>query len=234
MRAEEIIKELEKSKLSVFTFLDLTKLLSKDENYVKVFVHRLTNKKLLRIEKNKYALKGTNPFLIATNLLFPSYLSFISAYSYYNLTTQLPRIYYVVTLKQKKEVRYGENLIKFVKFKSSRFFGFKKELLEDKFMFVAEIEKAIVDSLYLPRYCNVSETFSVLKNAELDEEKLLKYADRMNSSAVLQRLGFLLEILGIQLKLRRKFKNYILLNPTLPKRGERNERWKVIINEAIE
>lgn len=234
MKTEEIIKELEKLKFPVFTLLDLTKLLNKDENYVKVFIHRLTNKKLLRIEKNKYALKGTNPFLIATNLLFPSYLSFISAYSYYNLTTQLPRIYYVVTPKQKKEVRYGENLIKFVKFKSSRFFGFKKELLEGKFMFVAEIEKAIVDSLYLPRYCSVSETFSVLKNAELDEEKLLKYADRMNSSAVLQRLGVLLEILGIQLKLRRKFKNYILLNPTLPKRGEKNERWKVIINEAIE
>jgi predicted transcriptional regulator of viral defense system len=195
----------------------------------------LSKKELLRLEKNKYALKGTNPFLIASNIVFPSYISFITAYSYYNLTTQLPRTFFVVTLKQKKPISFNSNLIRFVKFKKFRFFGFKREILEGKFVFVAEIEKAILDSLYLPKYCPISETFFALRNANLNLEKLFKYAKRMNSLAVIKRLGYLLEIVGIDAsEIKTSFKNYTLLNPNLPKKGNLNEKWKLIINEVVE
>jgi predicted transcriptional regulator of viral defense system len=106
-----------------------------------------------------------------------------------------------------------------VKFKSFRFFGFKREILEGKFVFVAEIEKAIVDSLYLPKYCPVSETFFALRNTNLNLENLFKYAKRMNFLAVIKRLGYLLEIAGIDAsEIKTSFKNYTLLNPSLPKK----------------
>jgi predicted transcriptional regulator of viral defense system len=122
-----------------------------------------------------------------------------------------------------------------VKFKKFRFFGFKREILEGKFVFVAEIEKAIVDSLYLPKYCPTSETFFALRNANLNLEKLFKYAKRMNSLAVIKRLGYLLEVVGIDAsEIKTSFKNYTLLNPSLPKKGAVNEKWKLIINEVLE
>jgi len=138
-------------------------------------------------------------------------------------------------LKQKKPINFNSNLIQFVKFKKFRFFGFKRETLEGKFVFVAEVEKAILDSLYLPKYCSISETFFALKNAKLDLKRLFRYSKEMKSLAVIKRLGYLLEISGIDSsEIKTSFKNYSLLNPNLPKKGEKNEKWKLIINEVIE
>ena len=94
MKSSEFIEILKNSKSSVFAFSQLARILGKKEEYAKVFISRLAEKELLRLERNKYTLKGTNPFLIASNITFPSYISFISAYSYYNLTTQLPRTFF--------------------------------------------------------------------------------------------------------------------------------------------
>jgi predicted transcriptional regulator of viral defense system len=57
----------------------------------------------------------------------------------------------------------------------------------------------------------------------------------MESLAVIKRLGYLLEISGIDAsEIKASFKNYTLLNPNLPKKGDKNERWKLIINEVLE
>jgi predicted transcriptional regulator of viral defense system len=235
MKSSEFIEILKNSKNSVFTFSQLARILEKREEYAKVFINRLTERELLRLEKNKYTLKGTNPFLVASNIIFPSYISFITAYSYYNLTTQLPRTFFVVSLKQRKPINFDSNLIQFVKFKKFRFFGFKREILEGKFAFVAEVEKAILDSLYQPKYCPISETFFALKNANLNLEKLFRYTKEMKSLAVIKRLGYLLEVIGIDAsKIRTSFKNYTLLNPALPRKGDINEKWKLVVNEVIE
>ncbi|MDI6807197.1 MAG: hypothetical protein QMD14_05345 [Candidatus Aenigmarchaeota archaeon] len=235
MKTQEFLQILEFSKKPIFSFSDFVRILGKSENYVKVFVNRLAKKQLVRIEKNKYALKRTNPLLVASNLLFPSYISFISAYGYYDLTTQLPRTVYVVALKQKKILHYNSNLIQFVKFKDFRFFGFSRELLENKFLFVAEPEKAILDSLYLPKYCPVPETFFALKNAKLNIEKLITFAQQMKSSALIARLGYLLELVGIDIseRLRPVSKNYTVLNPASPKKGQKEKKWRLIINEVL-
>lgn len=236
MKSAEFFKSLEASKKAVFSFLDLARILGRGDGYAKIFIHRLSKRGLVRLERNKYAIKGINPFVIASNIVFPSYLSFISAYSYHNLTTQIPRALYVVTLKQRRALNYDGNLINFIKFNKYRFFGFKREVLDGKFLFVAEPEKAIVDSLYLPKYAPISETFFALRNAELNVEKLLSFAKRMGSSAAMARLGYLLESIGVKVsgELKPLPKNYVPLNPTLAKEGKKNRRWKLIINEALE
>jgi predicted transcriptional regulator of viral defense system len=235
MKSTEFIEMLKSSKSSVFTFSQLARILGKSEEYAKVFINRLTGKELLRLEKNKYTLKGTNPFSVASNIIFPSYISFITAYSYYNLTTQIPRTFFVVSLKQRMPVNFNSNLVRFVKFERLRFFGYRREILDGKFLFVAEPEKAILDSLYLPKYCPISETFFALKNANLNLEKLFRYAKQMKSAALIKRLGYLMEEAGMDAsRLRISFKNYSLLNPSLPAKGNRNEKWKLIINEVVE
>jgi len=236
VNSRDFVERLETSRKVVFSFSDLAKILGKGEKYAKVYVNRLTKKGLLRLERDKYTTVGANPFLVASNLVFPSYVSFISAYSYHNLTTQLPRTLYVVALRQRKGLVYDNTSIRFVRFNKDRFFGFRRETLENKFLFVAEVEKAIVDGLYLPRYCTVAETLFALKDAKLDVEKLLAFTERMRSLALVKRLGFLLEVAGLDVpeRWRLSLKNYTLLNPTLPQRGERNERWKLIINEVFD
>jgi predicted transcriptional regulator of viral defense system len=238
MRSDRFIRVLEESKNSVFSLGDLVRALNKDEKYVKVFLNRLVKKDLLvRIERNKYSLPNQNPFSVASLLVFPSYVSFISAYSYYDLTTQIPSTIFIVSLRQKKEVLYGSYRIRFVKFSRKRFFGYLREYVEGKTVFMAEVEKAILDSLFLPKYCPVLETFSALREAKLDYERLLEYVKKFNSRIVAKRLGFLLDSTGTDLYDSLKHlidKNYEVLNPLKPPAGRKDRRWGLIVNEVLE
>ncbi len=237
MKSAELIKTIEGSKNSVFSIEDIVKISGKDEYYVKVLLNRLVKRKLLaRIEKNKYSLPDQNPLTVASSIVIPSYVSFISAYSYYNLTTQIPSTIFIVSLKQRKEILCDGYRIRFVKFSKERFFGYLREYIGGKTVFVAEVEKAILDSLSLPKYCPIPETFSVLKETPLDEVKLLDYSKRFNSAIVAKRLGYLLELAGRDAYDTLKAlinKNYELLNPLKPPTSKKSEKWKIIINEAL-
>jgi predicted transcriptional regulator of viral defense system len=238
MKTEKFIESLNTSRSSVFSFCDLKKILGKNENYCKIFLNRLKAKGfLIKLEKGKYALPNQNPLIVASNIVFPSYISFSSAYYFYALTTQIPTTIFVVARKQKKEIFYEGSSFKFIKFSRKRFFGYKREILEGKTLFVAEIEKAILDSLFLPQYAPIFQTYSTLKEAKIDKEKLLEYLKKFDSRIVAKRAGYLLELIGIdfydELK---KFlnKNYELLNPLKKKSSLKNEKWKLIINEVLE
>ena len=238
MKTEKFLESLKALKTPVFSFRDLVRISGKNENYCKIFLNRLKAKGfLIKLEKGKYALPNQNPLIVASNIVFPSYISFSSAYYFYASTTQIPATIFVVTIKQKKEIFYEGSSFKFIKFSRKRFFGYRREILEGKTLFVAEIEKAILDSLFLPQYAPIFQTYFALKEAKIDKEKLLEYLKKFDSKMVAKRAGYLLELIGIdfydELK---KFlnKNYELLNPLKKKSSLKNEKWKLIINEVFE
>jgi predicted transcriptional regulator of viral defense system len=237
MKTQEFLNLLKKLRKPVYTINEIFKILKKDENYTRVFLSRLEKKSLIkRIEKGKYFFKDENPFAIASNLVFPSYISFISALSYYGLTTQIPRTIFVVSLKQKKKLEFNGYEIQFVKFNKKRFFGYKREKTNRKFLFVGEIEKVIADSLFLPKYCPLSEILFALKNARVSIDKLILYSSKMGSKVVLKRLGYLMELASKDLyeKLKAHIDSkYDLLNPSLKPRGKVNKKWKLVINEVL-
>ena len=232
----ELIEYLRRLKNPVFSLNDISKITGYDLRYTKVFLSRIVKTGLLvRVEKNKYVVRDTNPLLVASNLIFPSYISFISALGYHNLTLQIPHIIYVVCLRKKKQISYNGYTIKFVRFNRKSFFGYRRELLDGKYLFIGEVEKVILDCLKLPKYCPISEVFYAIKNAKLDMDKLIRYAKKMSSEAVIKRLGYLLEIAGFDAsKLKISFKNYSLLNPLLHSKGPKNKKWKIIVNEVVE
>lgn len=235
MNSYEFLEKLKNSRKAVFGLSDLSKVLNKNEGYTKIFVNRLVKKKLIiRIERNKYSILNTNPFSLSSNIIFPSYISFFSAYSFYGLTTQIPSKFYVVSLKQKAPINFNGGSITFVKFKKENFFGYKRDVLENKFVFIAEVEKAILDSLYLPFYCPVSETFFAINNAKLNEKKLFQYAKKMNSNSVLKKLGYLLDLIGKDYNIKIENESYVSLNPLNPPKGRKNKKWRVIVNEVLE
>ena len=235
MKAMELIKTMEEMQKTVFTINDIARIIKKDKKYAILFVHRLKNNGMItQVERGKYVLAKSNPFSIASNLVYPCYISFISAFSYYGLTTQIPRKIYVVSLKAKKSLSFDNYEFIFIKFKRKRFFGYKRERLARGFVFIAEIEKAIIDSLFMPANCSIDETVEALKKA--NKEKLLEYGLKMQSKIVLKRLGFILEKIGVDVyeELKDKIsKKYELLDPSLPKNGQRNKKWRLIVNRRI-
>lgn len=237
MKLLDFIRTLEAYEKPVFTVNDVSKVIDADKKYARVYLNRLKAKGVVEaVERDKYVLAGTHPYVAATNLVFPSYMSFLTALHYYRATTQIPRIIYIASTRSKKSLALKGYSLEFIKLKKERFFGYTREKFQGKFIFVAEKEKLIVDSLFLPQYCPVDEIYKAMGDEKLSIDTLVEYGLKMDSVVTIKRLGYLLEKKGIdvyeRLKLRLNRK-YDLLNPLLPKKGEKNKKWRLIINEVF-
>jgi len=73
-----------------------------------------------------------------------------------------------------------------------------------------------------------------LRTKHYDTKKLIDYAQKINNTGVIRRLGYLCDTLDIPLSLPQiNTRNYLLLDPTLPKITTKNAKWRLIINEDI-
>lgn len=237
MKLLNFIRTLETYEKPVFTVNDVSKVIDADKEYARIYLNRLKAKGVVEaVERDKYVLAGTHPYVAATNLVFPSYMSFLTALYYYGATTQIPLTIYIASTRSKKSLTLKGYSLEFIKLKKERFFGYTREKFQGKFIFVAEKEKLIVDSLFLPRYCPIDDIYNAMGDKKLSIDTLVEYGLRMDSVVTIKRLGYLLEKKGIdvyeQLKLGLN-KKYDLLNPLLSKKGEKNIKWRLIINEGF-
>ncbi len=237
MQSRSLLEKIGTLQKSVFTLTDLEKITGKKREYLKVYLFRLKKRGVLyEAERGKYILPRQHPFITASHLLFPSYISFLSAYSYYQITTQIPRTITVVAVHSKQSISLDNYTVKFVRFQPSRIFGFRKEKFMEKEVFVAEKEKAIIDSLYLPEYCSLEDTYFALGEGAPNPDKLIDYALRMDSAVLLKRLGYLLDLQGIDIyeKVKKSISSrYDVLDPTSKVVRTKSKKWRLIINKVL-
>jgi predicted transcriptional regulator of viral defense system len=106
-----------------------------------------------RIKRNFYVLSeawdkfDTDDFLKVSNFLqTPSYISFLTALSIYNLTTQVQQNFIEsACLKRSVKINISGAAFNYYKIKKELYFGFIKK----DGIFIATKEKALLDSLYL-------------------------------------------------------------------------------------
>ncbi|ODS38007.1 MAG: hypothetical protein A7316_08735 [Candidatus Altiarchaeales archaeon WOR_SM1_86-2] len=231
-----LIKELEK--YPVFTLGTLRRITRKERNYAKLILHRLKEEGLIfKIERNKYTVHE-DPILIASNIIWPSYMSFWNALRYHNLTEQLPQNIFVLTSRARKnrKIEFMGTEIFFIKVKSRYFFGFRKEPYHNFNIFVAEPEKALVDSALFKRmsFSEISEI--IRENPDvLSPEKIIQYSLKTGNTALIKRFGFLLETLGEDFfnDAGNLTSNYIPLDYTMPGEGKKNKKWRIIENAGL-
>jgi predicted transcriptional regulator of viral defense system len=225
-KAYEKIKE---SGLIVFKISDLSLLLEIKKEKVYNIVKSLKKKKVINsIDKGKFALSEINEFEIASSLNFPSYISFWTALNYYGFSDNTPKKIFIVTTKYSKE----KSKFKFITLSKKRFFGY----ISVGKITLAEKEKAIIDSLLMPKYSGgIKEIKISLEKAleEIDIRKLIDYAVKIDSKAVLRRLGFLFDQLKVKYPKRIEKligKGYELLDPNLEKKNNLNKKSLLDIN----
>ena len=225
---------LRNNNMAIFRSKDIMLLLgvsrAKSYNIIKALKRK---KAILALKAGLYAVSGTNELIAGSYLNWPSYLSFWSALSYYGFTDQLPKtIFYASTKYRKKTNNY-----KYATISKKRFFGYTRI----GGIIIAEKEKAIVDSLLFPKYAGgIKQLISSIETSlkELDIGRLADYAVKMESKAVLRRLGFILELIGFKGNALRKIskkigKGYERLEPSLGRRNNLNKRWLLDINDDI-
>lgn len=228
MNAIDVIKKLETYPL--FTVNDVSRLLNTTDNYVRTYLYRLENRGLInRIERGKYTVHE-DPIIFSTHLVYPSYISMWSLFSLRGLTEQVLREIMIVTSVNKMEITKGSYSISFTK--SSHCFGYDKEMYQGYEVFLATVEKAIIDSL-MYRKVPFDEIVKVIRSADLNPDKMTEYISRINSSSLAKRIGFLMEKEGVDMDslLDLIDYNYILLNVDGEDTGVKNERWRLIVND---
>jgi predicted transcriptional regulator of viral defense system len=183
---------LSDNRVPVFSIDDAVKILHKPRSYVWLFLHRCMKKGSIgRVERGRYYVSArSNEYEIASSIVQPSYISMVSALSYYGLTTQIPRIVYVVSTKRHRPIRNVQGLdIVFRKIKKPMMFGYSKKSGGNVFM--ADPEKAIVDIFYFNDVNDLDED-ALKRPSRIDIDKLLMYARKSGKKSVIMEVAKLL------------------------------------------
>ena len=247
----------ESEKKAVIRASDVQKALNCTIEYAHLLLHNLEHKHWLeRVTRGLYQFiplsygypertPPSNSFIIGAALIKPYYFSYYTSNSHYGFTTQMPFTLFIATTKKKPNIEWTGSAFKFVTLSKQKFFGYRQEKVFDTEVNMAEPEKSLVDSFDKPRYAGGIEQLARITWRGLPrvkKEKLVKYAVKMNSHTLIQRLGFIIDFLAKEelvkplprnLKdrmLRHVGKTAIYLDSRKPKTGEFSKEWGIINN----
>ncbi len=243
MRIIEFLSKIARNG-KVFTFEDAYRISGIERIYLRKILYRLEKKGMIeRVARGKYIViplggeKGKytlHEFIIGSLIVSPYAISYWSALNYYGLTEQIPSTVFLQTTvwKKKQEIEIFGVKYKIVRVKKEKFFGIRKEWIEETEVNITDREKTIIDCLDKPQYCGgIVEVAKALRDKRLKKEKLVQYAIKIGNSGVIRRLGFLCDYLGIKIDLTPpETRNYLLLDPTMPEKRNKNAKWRLVIN----
>ncbi len=212
---------------------------------------------VVRLRKGLYSLSSSVPgvsslheFEIGMALVHPAAISHWSALHHHALTEQLPRRVFVLTTtgvsiprligakgkerRSNKGYPAGGTIYQFIQVKPERFFGIEETWVGETRIKITDPERTLLDGLMMPRYCGdfaeVLHAFQI-REPRLDLKRIIRYSLKLDA-ATGKRLGWILEQQGISPNrleplLAIPSKGYQVLDPTGPRRGPCNRRWRI-------
>jgi predicted transcriptional regulator of viral defense system len=184
--------------------------LLENKNTARKVVHSLLRKGwLTRLKRGRYLflppeygpenLGENNPLAIASSIVEPSYVGWWAAASFHGFTTQKPMTITVATLRQVSGRVIEGNEIHFVKVVPRKFFGFKTYDAYGRGAAISTPAKTLLDCVDRPDLAGgPTEVTHIAYGASnmVSQEELTDAALQMKSTATLQRLGFLADLVG--------------------------------------
>lgn len=256
-----LVAKWEAEKKTIIRALDVQSALRCSLDYAYFLLHKLERKKWLeRVATGVYQfvpaaygypekIPPANAFVVGAAFVEPYYFSYYTSNSHYGFTTQMPFTLFIATTKKKAVVEWQGTTFKFVTLSKRKFFGYRRERVFDAEVYMAEPEKSLVDSFDKPHYAGGIEQLARIAWRGLprvDEGKLVDYALRMKSYALVQRLGFVIDFLAkerlvkpLPSGLRNLLQDgvgrtSIYLDPRKPKTGSFYKEWRIVCNVSRE
>jgi predicted transcriptional regulator of viral defense system len=165
--------------LLYFTLEDLAGVLGIKRGSAPVLASRYVKAGLfIRLKNNFYVLDQNwsrysrgELLKIANYLQVPSYISFMSALSFYEITTQVQRDFVEsASLKRSRRFTVSGKDLNYYKLKKEHYFGFERV----NGLFIATPEKAFIDSIYLYSFGKYRIDLDSLDIRKLDKRKIKK------------------------------------------------------------
>ena len=172
---------------------------------------------LLPPERGPENLGENNPMALAAAVVDRSYVGWWSAAAFHGFTTQKPMTVTIAVLRQSPMRTIEGTEVRFIKIATRKFSGFKSYPVYGRNVAISDPEKTVVDCIDRPDLAGgVSELARIVYNAmgEVAPDKLVASALAMKSTALLQRLGFLSDLVGrpLPVALRLKVRDAIPLS----------------------
>ncbi len=187
-----------------------------------------------------------DPWLIATKIFSPCYIGGWSACEHWGLTEQIFREIQVVT---SRKVRTRRPVIQGTQFQvtvrsAALHFGTRAVWRRDTKVMVSDPTRTIVDLLDDPSLGggirHVAEIVQAYFSSDMRDDDLLQgYIARMGNRTIYKRLGFLIEILGLEIPALVAVCQQLMssgdtvIDPTMKKKGRLLKRWNLWINARI-
>lgn len=173
-------------KKTIFSSEDVATALDVKTSSAAVACNRYVKKGMLvRIMRGLYTqteklrhLEQKELFIIANFLQVPSYVSLMTALSYYGLTTQIQRNFFEsISIKRTKRFEVEEFTFNYAKVMPELYYGFEKR----EGVFIAQPEKALLDSFYLASIGRYSLDVSSIDLTKVNERALADLSHRFPS-----------------------------------------------------
>ncbi len=245
-----ILTELSYHNKTIFTPDDLRGMTDSPRNVLDQLIRK---KWLLKIKRGVYVIvplaagRGgadshtLHNFVIGSLFADPHYIGYASALNYYGFTEQIPPRTYVATARPKNGRRVLGVELRFIKIADYKWFGVDTVEIDGQMINMSSPEKTIVDCLDRPEHAGgideVGKALYFSRNM-INLGKMAGMAIRMKNTAVIKRLGYLSEVLGLEdcLKVIANAylsSEYAKLEPKSNTRGKIVERWKLRVNTDI-
>ena len=187
-----------------------------------------------------------NPYVVAREIAGGEkyFISHASAMDLHGMVTQPQLVVYTSTTKLTRPRTILGTEFRFVQTKPQHFFGLTDHWVEKtEKVRVSDLERTVIDGLKHPEYCGgfseVARGFW-MRRENFQPKRLVDYALKLSVSAVIRRLGFLLETCEVQApdeiaRLRNNITaTYHVLDPVLPPGGKFSSRWRLRLNVSPE
>jgi predicted transcriptional regulator of viral defense system len=249
----------------VFSTAQARAALGNGEQDINKLLYQLTRKRwLLRLEKGKYlilpleagmeGLYSAHEFVIAAHLVQPYTIAYASALSFHALSDLLPHTIFVATTRRKAEVVVEELGLRFrfITLSPHKFFGIQTVAIEEQPVRITTPSKTLVDGLDRPDLCGgiveLAKGLSRYAGGERSEPagdenetgqrwaQLTADAQRLGNRTVFKRLGYLAEVLGLDVgewieRWRAEISpGETLLDPRYGYRGSYHAGWNLRVN----
>lgn len=229
-------------------------ILSISTDHIRVLLHRLVQKgwlvpvvpgiyEFIPAERGEAAFMDTNALALGSVLVEPYAFSFATAAYFYGLTTQASATVYLETTKGKtRDITARGKKYRVIALPERLFFAINEDNAYGSKVKMVEPEKCILDSIEHPEAAgDIPEITAMISQgkASLNWSKLVDYAIQFNSQSLIQRLGFLLDFLKVEIpqenrerllaQVKRNF-CYLGRPGKWGQGGKYNPTWQVVVN----
>lgn len=199
---------------------------------------------LIPAERGPLGIPDANLFLIGKEYVTPYYFGYSTAAAHYRFTTQTRgTVWIATTVKALVAKTFRDTEFRFVSMAKRKFFGYQPTKVFGVEVSMSDPEKTVLDCVDKIDYGGgIGETVRIILGAssKIDWDKLTEYALRMNSIALIQRLGYLAKRANVEIprnatdKMRsqvtRDSRSYLASIAKWGKKATYDAQWKLLVN----